>query len=225
MPASLCLLLPGFLDTAADSALQALACRLVDEGMSVVAADPRGTWSSSSPPADLAPTVQLANLAAQIDTHPAGRVVLAGHCYGAYLAMLAAARDDRVTDVVAVMPARCFIWPDDYAAARDTWRVAGSKIFLRAANGEQRTFAVPYSVVEDAVSHDLPAALADLRQRILFVAGEYDELIGVAPVAQLYAECGSADKTLAVLPVQHDYREIPNQIELVNRCVVDWLHR
>jgi len=66
---------------------------------------------------------------------------------------------------------------------------------------------------------------ARLRQRILFVAGEYDGLIGVAPVARLHDECGSSDKTLDVLPVQHDYRDVPHQIEIVNRRIVDWLRR
>ena len=223
MLTSLCLVLPGFLDPAADTALHALASDLVAEGATVVAVDPRGTWSSPGTPADLAPSIQLADIAAQIDAHPAGRVVLVGHCYGAYLALLAAARDDRVTDVVAIMPTRCFIWSEDYSRAHDTWRAAGIKLFLRAAGSEQRTFAVPYSVVEDAVTHDLPAALEKLRQRIFFIAGEHDRVIGVEPVRKLFDECGSPDKTFAVLPVWHDYRDVPEQIEIVNDRIMSWL--
>jgi pimeloyl-ACP methyl ester carboxylesterase len=223
VPAPTCLVLPGFLDPAGGTALHALAECLVTAGMTVVADDPRGTWSSPGTPADLAPTVQLADITAQIDARPAGRVVLVGHCYGAYLAMLAAARDDRVTDVVAIMPTRCFIWPDDYTPARDTWRAAGNKLFLRTAGGERRTFAVPYSVVEDAVTHDLPTAVRQLRQRILFVAGEHDRVIGVEPVRKLHEECGSLDNTLAVLPLWHDYRDEPEQIEIVNRRIMSWL--
>ena len=128
-----CLVLPGFLDPAGDTALHALAECLVSAGMTVVADDPRGTWSSPGHTRRSRSDRPAGRHHAQIDARPAGRVVLVGHCYGAYLAMLAAARDDRVTDVVAIMPTRCFIWPDDYTPARDTWRAAGNKLFLRTA--------------------------------------------------------------------------------------------
>lgn len=217
--------LPGFLDGRHDPATDALARRLHGAGFTAVSFDPRGTWSSPGHPGDVAPTVQLDDLSRLLDRCPAERIVLAGHCYGALLAALAAAGDPRVTDIVALMPTRCFIWPEAYDAQRDTWRGPGERIFLRERDGELRKFRVPHSVVDDALGHDLPAALAGLGQRILFVAGEHDELIGIGPVRRLHDECGSPDKELAVLPVQHDYRDRPEQIEIVNRCVLDWVER
>lgn len=215
----LAVLLPGFLDSRHDPALVALGRELRAARFTAVGLDPRGTWSSPGSPADLGPSTQLADVAGILDEFPADRVALVGHCYGAQLACLAAARDPRITDVVAIMPSRCFIWPDDYDPALDTWRVAGERTFVRT----DRTFQVPHSVVLDALDHDLPTALADLRQRILFVAGERDELIGVEPVRWLYDECGSADKQLAVLPVQHDFRDLPAEIAAVAAAVVRWL--
>ncbi|MDN5852256.1 MAG: hypothetical protein L0K86_05285 [Actinomycetia bacterium] len=103
------------------------------------------------------------------------------------MACLAAVQDPRVTDVVALMPSRCFVWPDPYDPNRDTWRGAGEHVFTR----DDRRYRIPYSVVEDALRYDLPTALTHLRQRILFVAGEQDKLIGVEPVRELHAACGS----------------------------------
>lgn len=213
------IVVPGFLDGRADPAVDALTRRLQDAGITAVSYDPRGTGASPGDPADVAPTHQLADIGRLVDRHTAARTVLVGHCYGALLAALTAAADPRVTDVVALMPSRFFIWPSDFDPARDTWRRAGTHSFAR----DGHELALPYSVVEDALGHDLPRALAHLRQRILFVAGERDELIGVAPVRRLHAECGSPDKDLAVLPVQHDFRDLPDEIELVTRTVVDWL--
>lgn len=210
-------LLPGFLDGREDPAVAALGAALHAVGLDAVAVDPRGTGQSAGTPADLGPTTQLADIAALVE--PADRVVLIGHCYGALLACLAAAADPRITDVVALMPSRCFIWPEDYDPTLDTWRAAGERTFLRG----DRAISVPHSVVQDALRHDLPAALATVRQRILFVAGERDRLIGVEPVRRLHAECGSPHKQLAVLPVQHDFRDLPDQIETVVGAVLQWL--
>jgi len=210
-------LLPGFLDGRDDPAVAALGAALHVARLSAIAADPRGAGIGAGTPADLGPTTQLADIAALVP--PAGRTVLIGHCYGALLACLAAAIDPRITDVVALMPSRCFIWPDDYEPTRDTWRTAGEHTFQRG----DRRISVPYSVVQDALRHDLPAAVATLRQRILFVAGERDELIGVAPVRRLHTECGSPRKHLAVLDVQHDFRDLPAEIETVVGTVLRWL--
>jgi hypothetical protein len=89
----------------------------------------------------------------------------------------------------------------------------------------QWRFKVPHSVVEDAIEHNLPATLRSLRgdQRILFIAGRYDTVIPTAAVEKLFDECGSAQKTLSVLPVGHDYRDHPEQLRLVNETVLQWL--
>lgn len=208
---------PGFLDGQDDAAVDALACDLQRDGVTAVTYDPRGRMN----PSELGPTTQLADLSALLDRHAVARTVLIGHCYGGLLAMLTAAVDPRVTDVVALMPSRCFIWPQDYDHRRDTWQRHGEHRFHRHG----RDVAVPYSVVEDALRHDLPAAVTRLRQRILFVAGERDELIGVDPVRNLFDACGSSDKELAVLPVQHDYRDRPAEIARVGRTVLAWLRR
>lgn len=218
-PRGVGVLLPGFLDSRHDPALRKLGSTLCAAGFTTIGIDPRGTWSSPGRLADLAPSVQIGDISRLLDREPGERVVLVGHCYGALLAGLAAAADPRVTDVVALMPTRCFIWPEDYDPARDTWRADGVRRFQR----EDREFRVPYAVVEDAIGHDLPAALAGLSRPILFVAGERDEVIGVEPVRRLHDECGSPAKQLAVLPVQHDYRDIPAEIELVATTVLEWL--
>jgi pimeloyl-ACP methyl ester carboxylesterase len=198
-------------------AIDALSRALQRHGVTAVTYDPRGP----SAPAEVGPSVQLADLSALLDDHAAPRTVLIGHCYGGLLALLTAAVDPRVTDVVALMPTRCFIWPDDHDPDRDTWRRDGGHRFHR--RGQDIT--VPYSAVEDALRYDLPAALPHVKPRVLFVAGEHDELIGVPPVRRLAGECGSPDTELVVLPVQHDFRDRPAEIALVERVVLAWLDR
>jgi len=85
-------------------------------------------------------------------------------------------------------------------------------------------FKVPHSVVDDAVTHDLPATLRAMRrdQRILFIAGTADAVIPEHVVKGLHDECNAA-KTFLPLPVGHDYRDHPDQLRLVNDAVLTWI--
>jgi pimeloyl-ACP methyl ester carboxylesterase len=220
-PSGLGLLLPGLLDGRRSPGIDALARALPEIGLTGVAFDPRGVDDSAGDVADYTPSVQLKDIDALLGEHAIGsRTVLIGHCYGAFLAGIAADLHPWITDVVALMPTRFFIWPEDYDIRKDTWRLTGErKLSGRAGN----TLALPHSAVEDALRFDLPSALRNLRQRVLFVAGTEDELIPLPTVVQLHEECGSPRKELTVLPVQHDFADLPNQIEMVKRAVLEWL--
>ena len=89
----------------------------------------------------------------------------------------------------------------------------------------QWQFKVPPAVVADAVGHDLPARLRTMpaHQRILFIAGRDDTVIPVSAVERLFGECSSRDKSIAILPVGHDYRDHPDQLRQVNDAVLTWL--
>lgn len=215
------LLLPGFLDPAEYSAVHTLGSALPAVGVTALRLDLHGTERRDDVAA-YTTTHHLVDLAAVLDdVHGFGRIIVIGHCYGALLACLAAAADSRITDVVALMPTRCFIWPDDYDERKDLWRRDGERAFLRERVGE---IGVPYSLVEDARRFDLPTAIRSVHQRILFVAGAMDDHIPAQAVRRLHGECGSPAKDLLVLPgVQHDYRDHPDQIATVNKAVLEWL--
>lgn len=223
------IIVPGFLDGPANPAHRALADALAAAGLRTAVFEPRGRPNVPGEPFTHDATAHLADLAALLDDHAAHgrRVVLVGHCYGAWLAGLLAARDDRVSEVVALMPTRCFVWAEDHRPDRDRWAQRGELLLSYPEPGGATLSAVrlPHSLVIDALRYDLPADLAALPQPILFVAGTEDEVVGVGSVERLHAECGSPDKQLHVLDVRHDYREDPAQIEQVNRCVLAWLEQ
>jgi pimeloyl-ACP methyl ester carboxylesterase len=222
------IVLPAFLDSKDDSVVAELASLIPVTGLDTITFDPRGTWSNElrGSVADLAPSRQLADLRALINSKaaPQDRVVLVGHCYGGYLSLLAAGSDRRVTDVVALMPTRCLIWNKDYDARFDTWADDEYRTFLRKdAAGLVHEFAVPHSVVRDAARHSLSDVLPTLRQRVLLVGGTKDQVVGTKTVQQMHQECAPGRASLEILPVKHDFRDVPRQHDLVNRCVVNWL--
>jgi pimeloyl-ACP methyl ester carboxylesterase len=191
--------------------------------------DPRGTWDSGGCPADCTTTQQIHDVTAILDGLPCSdpnRSILIGYCYGAYVAALSAASDERVTEVVAIMPTRSFIWTEDYDESKDTWRIDGERCYIRdlPTLAGSVTVPVPYSVVEDAKSYRTAGPWENLRQPVLFVAGEDDDVITPGGVRILHDKCRSQRKDLAVLPgVHHDYRYDERQIEKMDRTVLGWL--
>jgi pimeloyl-ACP methyl ester carboxylesterase len=225
---TLAVLIPGFLDSRSWAGTRTLAVELQSSGRTAVSFDPRGTFRTPGDPEQIKPSVQVCDTISAIGmVRPHRRTVLIGHSFGASIALLAAAEDPRVTEVVAIMPPRCFVWPRDYDAARDSWRRTKIRRFDVVAPGSsvQWRFKVPHSVVDDAVERNLPATLRKLRhdQRILFIAGRDDTVIPAATVEELSIECHNARKTFVVLPVGHDYRDHPEQLRMVNAAVLHWL--
>ena len=224
-------IVPGFLDGSASPAHRSMTGQLTSAGLRAVPLDLRGSDGRPGAPVTVGPSEHLDDLDSLLDLHVGdggGMVAVVGHCYGGWLAGLLAARDPRITHVVALMPTRCFLWPDDYDEGRDRWRRRGELLVSSPVPGTQVLKAVrlPHALVIDALRHDLPAALRDLRIPILFVAGSDDETVPAASVQRLYGECGSPAKEIVVLAgVQHDYRDHPDQLARVQDAVLDWLGR
>lgn len=221
------LIVPGFLDGRDSIAHRSLAGVLPTIGLTAVTFDPRSTACNPGDVLEAGTTEELADISSLLDQHLGrGRQVLVGHCYGAWLAGLVAASDPRVTELVAIMPTRCFLWPADYDPNAGDWRRRGVRVFSSPDPGSTvlRTVRVPHAVVEDACRYDLPIALATFTRPVLFIAGSADDVIPADSVRRLFDECGSMDKELVELPgVGHDYRDHPAQLAAVESTVVEWL--
>ena len=220
----LALVVPGFLDNGGGPGPTTLAKALQAHGHTAITYDPRGTWRSRGDLKSVSPDAQATDLLRVLDSQRRyGRVVLVGHSMGGLVSCLAAVRGEQITDVVAIMPPRCFVWPFDYDESQDRW---GGRRRIAVPHGRVSwAFQVPHSVVARAAQHDLPAALAqmDNRVRILFIAGANDEVIPASSVQRMYEECRTPEKAIRVLQIGHDYRDRPDHRKLVNDTVLSWI--
>ncbi len=220
----LAVVLPGFLDNGRGEGAATLAKAIWDSGRTAITFDPRGTWRSPGAIEEMDPGIQVQDVLDVVaDQRRYRRVALIGHSLGALVACLAAAQDERITDVVAIMPPRCFVWPFDYDESLDRW--GRQRRIAVWHKGVSWAFRVPHEVVTRAADHNLPAALArmDERARILFIAGSEDQVIPTDSVRRLYTECRAPEKKIRVLPIGHDYRDRPDHRKLVNDTVLKWL--
>ncbi len=121
-------------------------------------------------------------------THLAPRpVVLIGSSLGAWLAILAATRT-RVSALLLIAPAFNFVQnqianlPAEVLAR---WRRCGTRHFYDPYRGNG--FNLHYSIVDDAVHHDVLTAPVHLTCPLSIVHGEHDEIIPMS-VIQRFAE-------------------------------------
>ncbi len=174
-----------------------------------------------------------------------GKLALGGYCYGGYSALHNAARNSDVDLVFAVSPTRDSIWSGPYLEELDTkWRVADDQ--MRRFTFHDRTGRprlglrflgqflpdlvwpkimrdVPYSLVENERNFDLRDILPDIHQPVLFIAPTKDDLISSESVDESFDACGSQDRELSHLPLNHDLFDNKRRTRLANMRVLDFL--
>lgn len=222
-------IVPGFLDGRRSPAHHRMAAALTRIGLSATTFDPRGTAARPDDILDAGPTAHLGDIRSLTAAAPTtGARVLVGHCYGAWLSCLYAATDEAVTHLVAVMPTTFLLWPREFDEQRSPWPPRSEWSFTAPVpgSGVLRAVRVSRSVLEDALLHDLQAALDQLAARavpMLFVAGETDTVIPASSVSDLAGAAGSTAEFIQLPGVQHDYRDRRSQRNLVQQTVVRWL--
>lgn len=175
----------------------------------------------------------------------AGKLAVGGFCYGGYSALHNAAHNPDIDIVFAVSPTRDSIWSGPYLEELDTkWRVAddhmrsftfydrtGKPRFGLRALGQffpglvwpKFTREVPYSLVENERRYDLREILPIIQQPALFIAPTKDGLISPESVHESFDTCGSTDKQLVQLPLNHDFFDNYRRTNLANNAVLTFL--
>lgn len=229
-PRGTAVIVPGFLDGRRSPAHHRMAAALSRVGLSATTFDPRGTATRPDDILDAGPTTHLGDIrslttgAAALD----GARVLVGHCYGAWLSCLQAASDETVTHLVAVMPTTFLLWPREFDVKRNPWPARSEWSFTAPVpgSGVQRAVRVSRTVLDDALKHDVHAALVLLAARavpMLFLAGGADIVIPPDSVRALADTAGATAEFVQLPGVRHDYRDRRSQRVLVQETVVRWL--
>ncbi len=222
----LAILCPGYLDTKDYAHLAALAGALCGRGYTVVRFDPTGTWESEGDISEYTMTQYLADIRSVLDhmIHEANykQVLLGGHSLGGMVSILFAARDPRIALVAAIMPASKPIG----GKGRDGWQKAGIHVSFRDMPGDvskAREFSVPFKHVLDRDQYDVVKDARKVKAKVVFVAGELDKLVTPADVREIFDTANEPKRFILVPGIGHDYRRYPQQIELVDKLIVEAL--
>lgn len=222
----LAIICPGFLDTKDYANLSDLANKLCAQGYTSVRFDPMGTWDSDGDISEYNNTQYLKDiknvLEYMLKDHNYTNILLGGHSRGGQISILYAARDPRITQVVAIMPSSNRTLT---SKRYDDWKKNGFSIAIREIpNSEKvREFKVPYSHVEDRTVYDVYKDIKKIHIPIIFIAGELDALVLPKDVRELYEIANEPKKFVLIKGIDHEYRHVYVDIEKVNNEIVSCL--
>jgi hypothetical protein len=219
----LAILCPGFLDSKDYQGLLKLAEALAERGYDVVRFDPTGVWKSDGDISQYNTTRYLADIRCVLDYMMKQKtyehVLLGGHSRGGTVAMLYAARDSRISSVLAIMSA--FQRSNSGKRAQE-WKAAGFHLSSRDEpdSTKIRQFNVPYSHYEDYCKYNLFEDIKKVHVPLTMVAGELDKLVTIDDIKNIFDPANEPKKLILVKGVAHDYRKSPEGIEQVNEAIL-----
>ncbi|MDP1688552.1 MAG: alpha/beta hydrolase [bacterium] len=227
-PKGLVILCAGYLDSKDYEHLSGLAKDLSKVGYIVVRFDSTGIWDSKGTIDQYTIPQQLEDIQDIIDymfkEKTYNNVIIGGHSLGGFVALLYAASHPIITKTFAIM--------SPYALSRNinikkTLRLenSGIRVSLRDVPGknDKREFHVPFSNFEDASQYNLLNEVPKLKIPILFIAGEMDDVIPATKVELIFKNSNEPKKILVMKGMDHDYRHNLEQINLVNKEVINFL--
>ncbi|MCR4328234.1 MAG: alpha/beta hydrolase [Patescibacteria group bacterium] len=222
----LAILCPGYVDSKDYAHLVGLAEELCTCGYAVVRFEPTGTWESEDTIEDYTNTQYLADIKSVLEymlqEEKYTNILLGGHNRGGQVAILYAASDSRITQVVAIMPssAESLKLKDPAAWEREGFRI--SKRDTPDGKGT-REFRVPYSHVKDRAGFDVVGAVKNAHAAMLIVTGDKDVVVSPESVKLIFDNANEPKKFIVLKDIGHDYRHNPEEVKIVNRRILEQL--
>ncbi len=224
----LAILCSGYLDSKNYSHLASLAGELSKEGFTVVRFDSTGVWKSDGNISDYTTTQYLEDIKNVIEYmfHQASykHILIGGHSRGGQVAILYAARDLRISLVLAIMPSSKLT--TKIGRRYKDWQKNGVSISYRDLpdNREQKMeFHVPYSHAVDKNKYNVVEDVKKVKAPIIFIAGELDEQCPPELVREIFDSANEPKKFFLISGIGHDYRFNDNEIKFVNKDILKLL--
>lgn len=229
---TLVIICPGYLDTKDYGSFVKMAEDLSEIGFTAVRFDPSGIWESEGQTKDYSLSQYLKDVRSVINSikekETFEKTILIGHSLGGLVSLLFASQNEDLSAVVGIMPPYSMTRPGKEREEKknEDWAKNGFALVKRdlpfQAN-EEKEFQVPISVIQDAYQYNLLEVASQITVPTLLLAGENDTTIPEEDVKLIF-ESLKAPKEFFILPnIGHDYRLKEEEIELVNKKVIDFL--
>ncbi len=219
----LAILCPGYLDSKDYAHLVGLAEGLCAQGYTAVRFEATGTWESDGTIADYLTSQYLEDIKNVLEymlrEGEYAQVLLGGHSRGGMVSILYAARDPRVTQVVAIMPSSSASLEKKDPVA---WKKDGFRISRRDTpdGAGVREFCVPYSHVIDRNKFDVVADVQKVHTAMLIITGNKDTVVPPESVKNIFDNANEPKKFVMLEGIGHDYRHNAREIKIVNEHII-----
>ena len=221
----LAILCSGYLDSKDYKHLTGLAETLNKEGYTIARFDSTGVWESDGDISDYTTTQYLEDIKNVLEymLHQANynHVLIGGHSRGGQVAVLYAARDTRISLVLAIMPSSKLT--TKIGKRYKDWQKNGVSTSYRDLpdnKEKKREFHVPYSHAVDKDKYDVVEDVKKIKVPIIFLAGELDDVCPPKLVREIFDNANEPKKFALITGIGHNYRFNNNEIKLVNKKII-----
>jgi len=149
-------------------------------------------------------------------------ILLGGHSRGGQVSILYAARDQRISIVLGIMPSSGPLT----GQRREEWEKTGVSVSQRDLPDDRerkREFRVPFHHVLDRDQYDVVGDIKKLRCPIILIAGELDDLVLAEDVKEIFDNANKPKKFFIIPGIGHDYRLNDDEVKLVNKEILKFL--
>ncbi len=224
----LALLCPGYLDSKDYKHLVRLAEELSEQGYTTVRFEPTGTWESDGNIFDYTTTQYLEDIKNVLDymlrQKDYKHILIGGHSRGGQLSILYAARDQRISVVLGIMPSSNRTMAGQRYKEWKENSVSISHRDLPNNPKDWKEFRVPFSHAEDSNKYNVVKDVMQIKIPIILVAGELDDKVLPEYVREIFDSANEPKKILIIPGIGHDYRHSNNQITMVNKKIMEQLN-
>ncbi|MBI2147485.1 alpha/beta fold hydrolase [Candidatus Woesearchaeota archaeon] len=220
----LAILCPGYLDSKDYQHLVGLAEVLNNIRYTVVRFDPTGTWESEGTISDYTNSQYIEDiknvLEFMLNRKRYEYVLLGGHSRGGQLSIIYAARDRRISLVVAIMPSSKHTMTGQRYKDWERTGVSISYRDLPENKDDKREFRVPFSHVRDREKYDVMGAVKKIKVPIIVAAGELDEFCLPKHVKEIFDNANQPKQFVMMPCISHDYRHNESEVKFVNQEIL-----
>jgi pimeloyl-ACP methyl ester carboxylesterase len=219
----LAILCPGYLDSKDYTHLVMLADDLASLGFTAVRFDPTGTWESGGDISEYTTTQYLEDVKTVIDymltQNNFKHILIGGHSRGGQISVLYAARDPRISEVLAIMPSSKPLPP---GPKREEWEKDGFHISTRDIPGQSdiREYKVPFTHIIDRDQYNAVEQVKNVHVPTIFIAGELDTTILPEVVKELFDAANEPKQYIFLEGMGHDYRKDVEKVKKVNKIIL-----
>src|SRR3989344_354654 len=224
----LVILLPGYLDSKDYPHIKKLGEALADHGDTAISFNPTGTWDSEGDISEYSLPQYIADIDAVIQHMKTqgefSKIFLAGHSFGAQIALIYPTLKNNITAVASIMPGRNIgiTYPNETI---NRWKEQGYRMSRRDLPDKLKeyiSYKVPYNFIAVRLGYDSLEYVKKLTIPVLYIAGEHDELHPVYDVRELYDATPEPNKLVVLEKEGHNYRKHDQSINKVNSYILDF---
>lgn len=209
----LALLLPGYIDSPDYLHMKMFEIRLIELGYTVERLDLGGLWTTGK-----ADNYTTTNFIKQIEerikfyeNQNPEEITLIGHSRGAFTAIIAGSKIDKVTKIVALCP------PPDIKASVNKWVDKGDRVSKRDLPDkpkEFREFTIPYTYVEDSLKYSAIEEAKNINKPLMIFIALNDTVVKPELTEQIVANANSP-YVVRQPNIDHDFRFSENDTKIV----------